>query len=135
VSIDPKQGSVFQSSHEQEARNALDYRGVEQGRRPQISDGKKISTGSGTPEAFARGQALSKFARNEKIDFGRIAATRLSQLPEPPGRHWVTAERRGCQPVKSKLLRLHCVTLFVRLGGTQLTGTAFSQRKSVWFGE
>jgi len=29
------------------------------------------------------------------------------------------------------LLRLHCPTLFVRLGGTQLTGTAFSQRKSV----
>jgi hypothetical protein len=60
----------------------LDHRRVEQGRRPQISDGKKISAGSGTPEAFARGQALSKFARNEKIDFGRIAATRLSQLPE-----------------------------------------------------
>jgi hypothetical protein len=32
---------------------------------------------------------------------------------------------------KIALLRLHCPTLFVRLGGTQLTGTAFSQRKSV----
>ena len=85
VWIAPKQGSVFQSGHEQETRNALDHRGVEQGRRPQISDGTKISTGSGTPEAFARGQALSKFARNEKIDFGRIAATRLGQLPEAAG--------------------------------------------------
>lgn len=84
MSIDPKQGSVFLSGHEQEARDALDHRGVEQGRRPQISDGKKISTGSGTPEAFARGQALSKFARNEKIAFGRIAGTRLSQLPRIP---------------------------------------------------
>ena len=46
MSIDPKQGSVFLSGHEQEARDALDHRGVEQGRRPQISDGKKISTGS-----------------------------------------------------------------------------------------
>ena len=97
VWIAPKQGSVFQSGHEQETRNALDHRGVEQGRRPQISDGTKISTGSGTPEAFARGQALSKFARNQKIDFGRIAATRLSQLPEQRGRHWVTAERGVCQ--------------------------------------
>jgi hypothetical protein len=82
LSIDPKQGSVFQSGHEQETRNTLDHRGVGQGRRPQISDGTKISTGSGTPEAFARGQALSKFARNEKIAFGRIADTRLSRLPE-----------------------------------------------------
>ena len=84
MSIDPEQGSVFQSGHEQETRNALDHRRVEQGRRPKISDGQKISTGSGTPEAFARGQALSKFARNEKIAFGRIADIRLSQPPRVP---------------------------------------------------
>ena len=75
---------MFYLGHEQETRNALDHRRVEQGRRPQISNGQKISSGSGTPEAFARGQALSKFARNEKIAFGRIADIRLSQPPRVP---------------------------------------------------
>jgi len=82
---------------------------LKQGRRPQISDGKKYQPVPERPEAFARGKRYQNLLETKKS---------ISAELQPP------AKSTPRLPVAGKIEALCgfiALTLFVRLGGTQLT--------------